>query len=417
MSCRHRIPILMLPCTLAVWLHAAGAASFTLDSAVRTALARHPAIAAARAEVAAAEARLDQAGRFPNPLLETGYAPNVNGREWTLSGGVVQPVPVAARLSRARAVARAELEAARADARDAERRLAAEVRLLLVRLLGVHEQRRLGLRQVANSRELAEAMTRHAASGEISSLDAAQVALETRRLELALLELDSAEEELLSELRPMLGLDEAVPVILTDTLEAPAPPAPAKAMERPDRIAAAARATAARHAVDLARAHRWQDLEVGLFAEFERSEDEPRGLEEDRTIGLRLSFPLPLWERKRGGVAEAAAREERAARELDLTDLRIRSQQAAHRTRMQAAMRRETAIKEQLLPMALDLERRLEAAHRQGQAALVEVLRARERRLELEGMAVEARIQFHLARVRYEAAAPDHPHADTRAPE
>jgi cobalt-zinc-cadmium efflux system outer membrane protein len=57
-----------------------------------------------------------------------------------------------------------------------------------------------------------------------------------------------------------------------------------------------------------------------------------------------------------------------------------------------------------LLPKAADVETRFRTAFTAGQTPLTEVLRARARRLELEQRRVDALRDYHLARVRYEAA-------------
>ena len=57
-----------------------------------------------------------------------------------------------------------------------------------------------------------------------------------------------------------------------------------------------------------------------------------------------------------------------------------------------------------LLGKARQLEERYWTAYRAGQASLTDVIRSREKRLALEASALEARRDYHLARVRFEAA-------------
>jgi hypothetical protein len=64
--------------------------------------------------------------------------------------------------------------------------------------------------------------------------------------------------------------------------------------------------------------------------------------------------------------------------------------------------------KETLLPLVLQQTDRLEKAYESGQTDLLTVLRAREQRLQLEAAVLDATRDFHLARIRYEAAIGKH---------
>jgi hypothetical protein len=84
---RSRAPVLVL--VIAVWLGPLGtAAAQSVDAIVSRALTEHPELAAARAEVDAARARLQQAGLRPNPMLDLAGQQNVAGpRQQRLGGG------------------------------------------------------------------------------------------------------------------------------------------------------------------------------------------------------------------------------------------------------------------------------------------------------------------------------------------
>lgn len=57
-----------------------------------------------------------------------------------------------------------------------------------------------------------------------------------------------------------------------------------------------------------------------------------------------------------------------------------------------------------LLPLAAEQTSAAEDAYRKGQGELANVFRSRERLVQLEASKLDALRQFHLARVRYEAA-------------
>lgn len=414
--------LIWLPCLTAPSLGASAVSAdpvprLTLDAAVAHALRHNPDLAAARWGVEQARGRLMQAGRLGPPELGSEFKPNVAGREGTLSVGLSQRFPAASRLRAERAVSRSELAAAEAEILDAERRVTQEVGLLGVEGLALMAQQELKVRQITNSRELAEAARRSARVGEASELDATQFELETRQLELERLRLTAQIAENLAALRSWLGWPDAAELQLEGTLADPIvlPEAGQEPARRPDYRAAMARSEAAHEGVSLARASRWEELEVGVFGEVDRREDAPLGLEDERMVGIRVSVPLPIWGRFRGRIHEASAGAARAEKEAEALVVRMRAEAEVARVRMEVAARQAVEIDQDLLPRAADLERRLRGAHQQGQASVTDVLRARERRLGLESTALSLRRDFHLARIRYTAAMGDPRSGETAA--
>jgi cobalt-zinc-cadmium efflux system outer membrane protein len=160
----------------------------------------------------------------------------------------------------------------------------------------------------------------------------------------------------------------------------------------------------ARTEIDLAKSRKWDDLTAGIMWEGERMEDAPNGLDNSGFIGLRLSLPLPFWNRNEGEIAEKTASAQRAALETKALHSRIANEAQAARNEMAAfaSLARET--REKLLPLVIEQTSKLEKAYKTGQADLLTVLRAREQQLQLETATLEATRDFHLARIRYEAA-------------
>lgn len=378
----------------------------TLDNAADTALAHNPALTAARLRIDEARGRLQQSGRLANPEVEIGYQQNVRTPENSFGALLFQRFPVTSRLRLERALTRAQLAAAVAEMRNEERRLAAEVRGLVVRLLALREQTSLRDRQFKNGNELAGLLRGRAAAGEASGLDADLVELETRQIEAERLGLDVERAGRLGELRPLLGAAPGTEIVLVGELPgltglaAPG----VDPGRRPDFVAAQRSTDAARQQTALARAERWGDIGVGVNLQVERSEDAPNGLERDEMVGLRVNVPLPLWNDNAGRIREAAAAAARAERESAALALTIRSEAATAREEMAALARVVRGVDEQLLPQAAQLEERTRTAFNSGLASLFDVLRARDRRLALQRQRLNALRDFHLARVRQDAA-------------
>lgn len=372
--------------------------------------ARNPALAAARLRIDEARGRLRGSGRLSNPELEAEYAKNVRSPEDSLEVSLTQRFPVTSRLRHEKAVSRAELDAAVAEVRDEERKLIGETRGLIVRLLGLEAQRTLRKRQLRNSRDLAEFTRRRVKSAEASAMEAAEVELDAAELSLELTQLTAEDAALRGQLRPLVGAAPGDDILLLDDgLTAPGrlpPPAGAglKLKQRPDFRAALSKAEAARRAVHLARAQSFGDIAVGVLFAREYEEDAPEGFMREVMAGVRLSVPLPLWDRQQGRRQEAEAASLRATREIHALALTIRAEAEAARVEMRVLAAAVHALDDEILPNAVALEEGTRSAYEAGQSPLPEVMRARNKRLFLERRRVETLRDFHLARVRFEAA-------------
>jgi cobalt-zinc-cadmium efflux system outer membrane protein len=133
---------------------------------------------------------------------------------------------------------------------------------------------------------------------------------------------------------------------------------------------AGARVEIARRASELARAERWSDVGVGVVSEMQRAEDAPTGQQSDNFVGLRLSLPLPFWNRNQGRLHEAVAAAERRRLERDALVVRTGAEQAGAREQLALALATEQEFAEVLLPAARALE--------------AETARVRDQRLRLE---------------------------------
>ncbi len=384
----------------------AGEVRLTLESAPTYALSHNPALAAARLRIDEARGRLNQAGRLSNPEVELELNRNLRAPEGAVGVTLVQKFPLTARLRLEKAVTRAELAAADAEVRNAERKLVADVRIAAVKLLALGGQQALRTRQLGNSRELSIFTRKRMESGEASLVDASLVDLEAQQLATEVLQLEVERTSLIGELRPLLGISPRDTPLITGSLPVlgGVPARHVVLAARPDFEAARNLAEAARQNVALARARKWEDIGVGLNATEERSEDAPEGFDRDTFIGLRFSLQLPLWNDNSGRIQEAAAAAERAKLEIDALALTIGSETSAARDAMMVLAKLVISLDRDLLPRASQIEEQLRANYSTGQTALTDVLRARDRRLLIERQRLDALRDYHLARVRHDAA-------------
>ncbi|MDZ4288908.1 MAG: TolC family protein [Prosthecobacter sp.] len=408
----HRSSFLFFACASSAW---AATISVSVEGAASYALRQNQNLAAARFWIEEARGRLQQSGRLSNPELEMNFTRNTVGPEGSAGIAFMQRFPVTGRLRHEKAVSRAQLAAAEAEVSDAERKLAAEVRIAAVRLLSVAGQRELRTRQLANSRELAGFLLKRVATAEASQVDVRQVELESRQIEVENLMLVADEAVLLGELRPLMGVAGADRIAIKGELPAPEHiPAVSEVMDRADILAAESRAEAARSVVLEQRARRWEDFGFGLSYTRDRTVDEPEAVETEQILGFRFSMPLPIWNNNSGRIREARAAAGRAAKEVDATRLAANAEVIAAIGAMRAYRELISEIDANVLPAAAFIEEQLRTNYSTGQSPLTDVLRARTRRLDLQRQRLDALREYHLARIRHAAATTRRSHLSTK---
>lgn len=400
-----RFILILLTATFASRLSAESIALQAVPAKVR---ANNPSLAAARMRIEEARGRLLGAGRLSNPELGVGFTHDRRFEEGTVGASFDQRFPVTARLRLEKEFSAKLVAAAELEVRDAERQLIAETQALVVKLLSLDQQRALRLQQTQLAQKLSKFASERAAAGEISALDAAQAQVDSQRLLLEGNKLETARVSLVGELKPKLGVAAGDSLTIIGDLPATTMPARASWEGRADYQLARVNEDAARSEIDLAKANKWEDLTAGLMWEGERMEDAPEGLQRTGFFGLKLSIPLPFWNRNQGQIAEKTAAALRASLETKALAAGISNEASAARAEMEANAKLATETKDKLLPLVLQQTERLESAYQTGQVDLLTVLRAREQRLALESAVLEAIRDFHLARIRYEAATGKH---------
>ncbi|MBK6404827.1 MAG: TolC family protein [Holophagales bacterium] len=308
---------------------AAPPAPETVDALVAEALEKSPALAAARAEVAAARERVAPAGTLPDPMLSLAY--ENDGTSFTLgeepmtrlSFMAEQRIPWPGKLRAATKLAGADVEVV--EARLARIRLSVEaaVRRAAARLLEARELEAV-TREQGKTWERIEAVARNRyAAGMGTQQDVLRAQAERTRLLQQARRDESAGRIALAELRRFLlrGPDE--PVTLAGSLADALPVAPeagaerARAEEESPELALVRRAAARETlAIDLARRDGSPDL-VASAGYMNRG-----SLPLMWSVGLGVSVPVFSSRRQEPRVREAEARLAAArAAESDVTSL------------------------------------------------------------------------------------------------
>ena len=364
----------------------------TLAELERMALERHPALAAAEAGIAAADARAEQAGRWPNPSI--GYtAEEVSGSptiRWGEHGIFVEQVfPISGRLGADRAVRAREADEMRA-VRDGRRlRVLNTVRLLhraaviaAARVPIREELAAHGEERVAATRQLANIGAADEVDVLLAEADAAQAraAVEDARQE---------QSSAWRQLAQAVGMPALAPAPLAADPEAVPPPAAYEialaTLLRDSPELRLAEAGVARAAALLARAGKETspDLVVRAGPRYNRElldpGPSPVGWEGFADVGVTV----PLWHRNGAGVAAAEAEVERARAAVARVELDLRS-------RLSGLFRQYAAARSEVRVYRDDIAPRVEKAYRltrdryeELRAEYADVLAAQRRMLEL----------------------------------
>lgn len=397
--------LILLPILFSLLLSAQlAAATLSVDEAAQRTLRENPSLRAARWRIEEARGRIVQSGRLANPELDLSYSRKRGTGEYAAGIGLLQRFPVTARLSLERAVAQAELAAAEAEVADGARRLALEARSAAIKVLAIQELRALREQQLQNSRELSDQMQRRLKVGEASTIETLQTDLETRQLYSASGRLEFEAAALLGELRILLGLARNAPIVIKGTLNGSGTNLRlGDERRRADLRASAAKLDSATQTSSLARAERWEDFSLSIGLERGR-EEAPFGLERETTATIKLGIPLPIWNQGQGKILSADAALRRSRLELSALEARVPNEVGTAQQEEAAALLLIATFEQELLPMARRIEEALRNALGSGQTSLIEVLRARGKRFELEALRLDAQRDRQLARARLLAA-------------
>ncbi len=390
----------------------------TAGEAIALALKNNPELEAARQTIDEARARLDQAALWPNPELETeSKSDRTFNDEGETSFGVSisQPFSVSGRIGAQKVLARVELQQAMAEVSDRERQVIAEIRRVFVELSAVDEEIKLREFIYGLNTDLLKAVQSGLESGQVSETDVNAVLIALQQDEQQKNKLAVDKRGLHLELSRLTGgaladdaaleYTDAVPAFEAFTLEQ-------ALAQRPDYKAAQLGVELARAAQREAKAERFEDWRIGAGYERDKSVVNgapPQGT--DRFWGLKLSVPLPIFNRNQGLIRGTRIREERALLSVEAARLRISQElnDALNRSRSYSTL--VTSYHQDILDRAEKNVRLVEGGYRQGLLDIVRVIQSRQQFAELKTSYIETRRAYQMAVVNLDAAAGHFPDA------
>lgn len=262
-----------------------------------------------------------RAGLLPNPTLdiEAGTGALTGSKnENSLALGLSQEFFLAGKRGKRLAVAEREVEIYRWHLADRERLLADEVKTAFYDALLAKERLALTDRSIALNRQLFDVTNERLAAGDIPELEMNLVKVELARSEGARIEVAKVMLQNQARLSALMGLPPDSQPAIEGKLEADVPGAKSLAnlkqlaqVNRPDLKALEAEKVRGDADVILADAERIPNLTAGLVFRRDATSMEIGGVEGKDTaytIGVRLSIPIPVFDRNQAGIQEARAK-------------------------------------------------------------------------------------------------------------
>jgi cobalt-zinc-cadmium efflux system outer membrane protein len=313
--------------------------SVSLEELVRIALAQNADLRAARESVQQAEARLTQAGLWPNPSVELSKktdAPFANEGDRGYGVTVSELVDLGPKRTNREKVATMSVEVARADVAEAERQLVGRLRLLFAEAQGTASRVDLFDELDRADSQMVGVMNVRVRAGDASQLDSQLLQAQTNQIRVERLVAQNQLAELILQIRALAGMSTDQSFVLpsgqaavevADTEQA----AIARALEtRPDLKAARLREKLAEAGISLARSQAIPD--VTAFARYAQESllgGPPAGTQSpafarEKVLEFGMSLPLPIFNREQGNLSEAASRRVQARAEREGLESAVR---------------------------------------------------------------------------------------------
>lgn len=361
----------------------------TLAQALDEAAARSPAVAAARAEVAAAEARAHQAGYRRNPELSvqaenfggTGQLRGIRTTETTVA--LNQRLDLGGRRSARLRVARAQLQVQQIRLAIAQADVSQSVRQQFARAIAAHERLVQAQDNVVWAKELARVTGILVEAGREPPLRAMRARSALAQAEAALEAARAQEAAARISLGSLFGVSAPIEAVVEGPLDIQ--PRAIKVNRSLEVQLADAERDAAAAELEQQLAERRLDPAVGVGI---------RHIRETGDVGLvaGLSLPLRIFDRNQGNIAAArsnliAAEARRAAA---LAGVTARGRNAI--ANVEAAQRRLSALSRSALPEASEALRLAQFAYEQGKVSLLELIDAQNSYIATQASLTEAEL-------------------------
>ncbi|MBI3940296.1 MAG: TolC family protein [Acidobacteria bacterium] len=323
--------------------------------------------------------KFDQAGRRPNPQLESAVASTPSGEDHALSLLVVQKWERGGKRELRRQIAGGEVEQAQLQADDFARVLSAQIRLVFLEQLRLQKETSVleaHMNRINRMIKLDEVRVRE---GEVPALNLAHLQVELMRTSIRKEDLENQRKLAQFRLNALIGgVPETENSLVDEEGEKGVLPSAEQATSyalknRPDLKRLRIALQQSQHEIDMEEAVKKLDWNVGLgyqreHTTFGREDVIPRDLfrsltDTDHVLQLKLQVPIPLWDNNAGNVAAAISQKKAREAELAYAESVVRAEILATLQRYRQNQGLSETLYKTLLPgLEADLQRE-EAAY------------------------------------------------------
>ena len=357
----------------------------TINEIVALALKQSAELAALEKEAAAKQALAIQSGTLTNPTLELqGSTGSLSGSpdERSASIGINQEIPLNGKLRLRREAGQREAEAAQRQRDNAARLLKEEVSTLAFDLDLADKRRELAADLVGLNRDLVSIAEERFKAGDIPELELNLAKVELARAESRRLQAERESLPLRIRISSLTGLNEAafnlaedlfVPVVSQTSQELLKQALAA----RPDLQALVLERNKAETETRLAVAESIPNPTVGFFAQRQRSATELGDLSSissNTQLGVRLSMPIPVFDRNQGGRAASRSRLGAAGSRYLALERTVTAEVESAFSRLSASERILALFKQGIIPQLTENLKLTQEAYRLGEVGILAVI-------------------------------------------
>jgi cobalt-zinc-cadmium efflux system outer membrane protein len=372
----------------------------TADDLVRYGLEHNGELAAARAMIAEARGRWRQAGLKPNPMLEASGTQAVTSTDNNQIIGIELPLELGGRRRARVTVVEREIEMKETEARDFERRLAAEVRMKYADAIAATRNLKFTEELLDLTRNSHRLISARVDLGNSAPLDQNLVWVELNKTDAMRIGFESKAEVALLELKKIVGMLPEEPLRLRGEFDLERQPPPQtealrRALEsRPDLASLRAAESLAAAQAEQARVE--GKVDASIFANYERMNfgynirgfndagalAPVAGVFHYATFGVRLT--LPVRNKNQGLIEAAVAAKDAARKRREFAELVVRNEVAAAYTRLERAQAASAVYRDRVIDGSTRNLDVLRQAYTLGQKNLLDYIGEQRRFIEVE---------------------------------
>ncbi len=370
-----------------------------------------------REEKGIRDAGKTRAGLLPNPTLDleggTG-ALTGSSAENNMAIGISQEFLLAGKRGKRLTVAERELEAYRWQLADRERTLREEVKAVFYDAMLAEQRLKLTDQSIELNRQLLEVTKDRLAAGDIPELEMNLAKVELTRSEGARIEIERALLQTRARLFTFMGLPAGETPAISGTLDdgfsldKNLPDLKQMALgKRPDLKALDAEKTRGDADIALARSETIPNLTAGLAFRRDTTGMEIGGVEGKDTaytIGLKLSMPIPLFDRNQAGVQEARAKRSSTESRLTAATRNVEREVETAYTSVLNAEKVQSLYKSNIIPQLEENLKLTQESYRLGEVGILSVIQEQKKFFEVSDGFLTALHARQLALVKLESA-------------